>query len=420
MTDQPSGISRILSGFDRFANGVEARPTETIDVAHEVTQEGITVSVPHVNGVVLGEVASVDFWVPLTQLQLAPADDLLNSRYDPKEDPEFAQYKAAVADLGDAIPSLPILPANRDVTLADGSTTAQYLVYDQPYLYYALIDMKRARAKVHLPSTPNPGAILLHAMAREGQLRREPTILEMCRASRRLREYYHYTLEEIAAQQAANREDRTKPSATVIHYQITVAALPEPVQDMLHRKKILWTHARNIAEAFGGDDQTCEHLALLASQGKRMTVDEFDYIIKRLKDHLSTLVQDADGLVHEVRRDQPLKLVAEHEANTERSFDVGSYERLLVAKPTHIRKEAGRFTVVVIPGDTPEKVAIAPTSFAGLIDWLSARRTNTSMREVEAVLLGFREAMRQEAQRQGLVNRQGVLAPQVNASDTGS
>jgi hypothetical protein len=413
--EDESGINQILGGFQRFAGGIEARPAAMIDTEHVVTQERVKVAVPHVNGELPGEIADVDFWVSLAQLQLAPADDLLNSRYDPKEDPEFEQYKSALHALGDRIPSLPVIPANRDVMLPDGVSKPLYLVYDLPYVYYALIDLKRARAKIHIPPVTNPGAILLHAMGREGQLRREPSILEICRASKRLKEYYGYTVEEIAEQQAANREDRMKPSPQVIYNQINVAGLPEIVQDMFHRKQILWTHARDLAEAFLGDDLLCEQLAILASQGRRMTVEDFSLVIKRLKGKLSHLELGEDGVIREIRVEPTLKLVPDR-MQSERTPDLPGIERLMVAKPALIRREASRFSVTLVPAETPEKMAVSPDSFVSLITWLAERRTNTSIRDVEAVLLGFREAIRLEAQRQGLVNNQGIIAPQVDAT----
>lgn len=413
---EPTGISKILGGFARFAGGVESHPAEIVEADHVVSQEMVEVAVTHINGELPGEIAGVDFWIPLAQLHLAPPEDLLNSRYDPKEDPEFEDYTKALKVLGERIPALPVLPANRDVTLPDGVTKPLYLVYDMPYVYYALIDLKRARARVYMPSVPHPGAILLSAMGREGQLRREPSVVEVCRAARRLKEYYGYTLDEIAEQQAMNREDRAKPSSTQVHFQINVARLPESVQDMVHRKQILWTHARDLAEAFLGDDHLCDRCALLASQGKRMTVDEFGLTLKRLKAKLSRLELDEAGVVHEVRLDQALKLVAPpREKGSGRLPDTVTYDRTMVARPALIQREATRFTIIVVPADKPDQVAIAPGSFKELREWMDGRRTNTPVRETEAVLLGFLQAIRQSARTNGLLNAQGTIAPQIDA-----
>jgi hypothetical protein len=414
---EQTGIGKILGGFQRFSGGIEARPAEVVDAKHVITQGSVEVTVTHINGEVPGEVAGVDFWVPLTQLRMAPAEDLLNSRYDPKEDPDFVVYAAALETLGDRIPALPVLPANQDVTLPDGTTKPLYLIYDMPYVYYGLIEKKRTRARVYIPQVKDPGAILLSAMGREGQLRREPTILEICHASRRLKEYYGYTLEEIAEQQAVNREDKAKPHPTQVHFQINVARLPQSVQDMLHRKQILWTHARDLAEAFLGDNHLCEMCALLAGQGKRMTVDEFALVLKRLRDKLSHLEMDAAGVVHEVRG-QSLQLVAPPKESTggRAAPDTITYDRTMVARPALIQREATRFKVVVVPADKPEQIAIAPTSFAALREWLEGRRTNTPVRETEAVLLGFLQAVRQSARSEGLLNAQGTIASPIDAA----
>jgi hypothetical protein len=419
MTHEPqaeTGLSRILGGFARFAGGIEARPATTIETQHVVGLGAATLTVPHINGALPGEIAGVDFWVPLVQLQLAPADDLLNSRYDPKEDPEFEQLKAALAALGDRIPSLPVIPANRAIVLPDGTAQPQYLVYDMPHVYYALIDLKRARARVHIPLVSHPGAILLSALGREGQMRREPSILEICRAARRLKEFYGYTVDEIAEQQAANREDKTRPSPQQVYNQINVAGLPEIVQDMLHRKQILWTHARDLAEAFLGDDRLCELCALLASQGRRMTVEEFGFVLRRLKGKLSRLDIDDGGVVHEFRTDQTLKLVGPPaEKSGGRTTDPVTAERPMVARPALIQREAGRFQVTLIPADRPEQIALTPDSFTALREWLAGCHTNTSVRETEALLLGFLHAIRQSARATGLLNAQGSIAVPIDA-----
>jgi hypothetical protein len=133
MSQEPpeqTGISKILGGFQRFAGGVEAHPAEMVEADHQVSPQLVTVQVPHINGELPGEIAGVDFWIPLIQLQLAPADDLLNSRYDPNEDPDFEVYAVALDTLGERFPALPIIPAQRDVTLPDGTLKPLYLVYD--------------------------------------------------------------------------------------------------------------------------------------------------------------------------------------------------------------------------------------------------------------------------------------------------
>ncbi|MBA3822626.1 MAG: hypothetical protein H0X24_01825 [Ktedonobacterales bacterium] len=417
MANDPSpatGINKILGGFQRFAGGIEARPTEVVEHEHVVSQAAVTIQATHINGELPGEVAGIDFWIPLIQLQLAPSEDLLNSRYDPKEDPDFEPYTAALKAMGDHVPALPVIPANRDVTLPDGTTKPLYLIYDQPYVYYALKDLKRTRARVYIPVVPHPGAILLSAMGHEGQMRREPSILEICRAARRLKEYYGYTVEEIAEQQAANREDKTRPSPQQVYNQINVAGLPESVQDLLHRKRILWTHARDLAEAFLGDDHLCEQCAQLASQGKRMTVEEFGFVLKRLKDKLSHLESDEAGVVHEVGLRPTLAIPAPAEKGTQVP-DTTTYDRTMVARPALIQREATRFTVIVIPADKPEQVAIAPGSFKELREWLDGRRTNTTIRDTEAVLLGFLQAVRQSARTSGILNPQGTLAAPIDA-----
>ena len=420
MSQDQSGIARILGGFARFSGGIEAGTPQTAAAEQIVTAQETAVAVPHINGVIPGDVAGVDFWIPLVQLQLAPPEDLLHYRYDPQEDPEFESYTAALAEMGDDLPALPVLPAQRTIRLAEGVEKPLFLVYDLPYVYYALIALKRVRARVTIPSVAHPGAILLNAMSREGQLRKEPSIMEIAHAARRLKEYYNYTLEEIAIHQARNREDQSRPSVSQIHYQINVAGLPDVVQDMLHHKIILWSHARVIADHFLGDQQICERLALLASQGKRMSVEELDKVVRRVRDKLSRIDQDADGVVHEVRLGQTIQLVAgpspKDEAGRDKVIESTTYDHLMVARPALIHRESTRFAPVIVPDDKPEQVALTPSSFAALRDWVNERQTNTSVRDTEAVLLGFLQAVRSSARTSGLVNQQGVIAPHVDAT----
>ena len=420
MAEQETGFSRLLKGFDRFSGGVEARRPEIVEAPHDVTQAETLVTISHINGEIPGEVAGVDFWIPLVQLQLAPAEDLLNSRYDPKEDTDFEPFTLALNAMGKEYPALPVLPANQNIRLPDGTEQTLYTIYDLPHIYYALVQLKRTHARVYIPSVTSPGAILLSALGREGQLRREPSMLEICRASRRLKEYYGCTLDEIAEQQANNREDKSRPSRVQIHYQINVAGLPEPVQDMLHRKQILWTHARSIAENFLGDNVLCEQLAVLASQGKRMNVDDLEKVTRRLKEKMSRLEQDEDGVVHEVRLGQTIQLVAgpapKDEAGRDKVIESTTYDHTMVARAGLIHRESTRFTPVIVPSDKPEQVALAPSSFAALRDWVNERQTNTSVRDTEAVLLGFLQAVRSSARTSGLVNQQGVIAPHIDAT----
>ena len=67
-----SGSTGVMAGFARFKRGVTARAPQTREVTHVIQSERTLVDVPTVNGQAVGEVASVDFWVSLQQLELAP------------------------------------------------------------------------------------------------------------------------------------------------------------------------------------------------------------------------------------------------------------------------------------------------------------------------------------------------------------
>lgn len=412
MTGETPGLSRILSGFTEFAGGITATPPATRPVAHALTRQATSVSVPHINGDLPGEVAGVEFWLHIQQLELAPAEDLLNSRYAPEEDPDFTQFTQAVADLGDHAPALPVLPAQRNIQLGERDLPL-FLIYDHPAIFYALQALRRARVRVYLPDVPHAGAILLQALAREGQLRREPSILEVCHATKRLRDVYHYTLEEIAMHEARNREDHTRPSTTYVHYQIKVASLPEVVQDLLHRRHILWTHARMIAEHFLEDDRMCELVALLASQGARMSVDGLETVIKRIEGKHCRLEQDDHGVVQVIPEGGVLRLVGE--SAPARASAAPILAGAMIARPGQIARQAGAFHVAIIPDAKPERVSVAPAALHDLAEWLTSRQGSVPIREVEATLLGFLHAVRTAAHAAGLTNAEGALAPMVEA-----
>ena len=408
-----AGMSRIFGGFARFATGVTVEASQTVDAPAVIEQSELTVAVPTVNGVAVGEVAGVDFWVPFAQLELAPREDLLNSLYDPKEDQQFEQLKAAVDQKGDGVDSLPILPANRNIIIG-GEERTLYLVYDNAPLFYALQALNRARAKVHIPQVKGPGAILLNALGNHGQMRREPSGLEECRATLRLKQYYGYTLEEIATQITRSVEDAQKPATSVVHYRCQVAQLPPAVQDLYHRKIIKWSHARMIAEAFLGDDRMCEMLATLVQQHRDMTVEMLNHIIHRIEGKHSRLIEK-DGIIYE-DRNLPLSLANDRKRATGSGGpEIGVFGPM-VARPAAVQRAATHYHVSIIGADNPDKVAVTPSTFNELVDWLGNRRNNTPIKEVEVELLGFLTAIRNTARAQGMINQQGVLTPMVDAS----
>lgn len=405
----------ILARFDRFSGGITVTAPQMRDVEHVVTTLSTQVEVPSVNGALPGPVAGVDFWVGLHQLQLAPKEDLLCSRYDPNDDPDFDRFKNALALVGDQIPSLPVLPANRDIVTTGGAEPV-FLVYDQPEVYFALIALKRARARAHIPPVQTPGAILLNALARHGQLRREPSTMEVCEACKRLKEVYDYTLQEIAQMQSRDPEDNTPPSITQVHYQILVAGLPLAVKDMLHKRHILWSHARKIAEYCGDDAGLCEQLATIVAQSGRMSVEGLGFLINRLRDGHSRLETDTDGVVHVVPIGRQLGAVSANTASPAARATV-FYQRMMVAPPAQVRRVAAGFQVSLVPADARERIAITAQSLDGLREWLNQRRSSVPVRELEATLLGYLEALRSAGMRQGLINRDGALMPVIDARE---
>ena len=410
---EPTGLDKILGGFAQFSGGVEARPESAIDTQHVATNKTISVSVPHINGDLPGEVASVDFWVDLRQLELAPAEDLLRYRYNPQDDADFETFKAAIADLGEHVPTLMVMPANRDIMVA-GKMVHVYRIYDEPTIYYALLSLGRAKARIELVVADSPKALLLRQLSKEGQLRRDPSVLEECHAVRRLNLYYGMTLEEIASHLARDRDDHSKLSTTQVHYMVKIAGLPNEVQDLVHNGTILWTNARMIAADFADDEEKSIQLANLAAQGKRMSVIEFEMIVRRMKGSLCHLETDNAGVIHVINHDKRVKLVGDGDASSALP-DVPQYPAML-AKPANIRREISRFEVTVVPAATPDRTAITPSSFDSLRQWISERRSNTPIKDTEAVLYGFIEAIRRQAAQAHLTNAAGQIAPVVEST----
>lgn len=406
-----TGLDAIMGGFAQFAGGIEALAPQVTEATHTMTQEQTTVSLPHLNGALPGDVASVEFWVSIQQVELASPEDLLLSRYVPSGK-GFESFQQAVAALGDGVPALPVLPAQRNIQ-TQGQSLPMFLVLDNPPLYYALIALKRKRIKVTFANNARPGSFLLYSMAQHGgQLYQAPSIIEICKAAKRLNQYYGFTLDEIAAQQAMNREDNTPPSRNTVHYQILVASLPDSVHQRIETGVLLYTQAKNIAEAYLDDPQMCEWLAMIAHG---MNVAKLDNHIKRIQAGLETLEPGPDGEVRIIPRDQAIALVDDRSL---RGQEIIGYGSTMIARPATIRKEASRFQVSVIPAASPDKIAVSSRSLDELTEWLTSRRTNTPVKEIEAVLLGFLEAVRLAARTQGLVNNQGVLAPMIDANDS--
>ncbi|MBF6592155.1 MAG: hypothetical protein IVW57_16720 [Ktedonobacterales bacterium] len=400
-------VDDILGKFQQFSSGVVAQERTTVLAPATVTTQPLEIAAPLVNGLPVGEWAGDGWWVPVAQVELASAEDLLQSRYTPGEDPDFKALVAAVQEMGDHYPALPVLPAGKN--LPDGAPI--FAIYDLPHVYYALLDLHRARIKVALQQVNHPGEILLRALAEQGALRREPNIIEQCEAVLRLTDWYKYSDKEIAGMLAMNREDRQPPSEQQVHYLRIVGKLHPTVREMVFRKQITWSHAKYIAEAYGNDERQSIRLALLASQGTKLTVDQVRLVIKRLGERKSRLDEDEDGGIHEVRLDAAIHLVSDHRAET-----VVPYAAVMAARVGQIRTRLARYHLSVIPGEKPAESRVAHVGLEPLADFLSQMGGEVKLADLEAELQAVLIAVRQAGQQAGIITAEGVLATQIDAA----
>nr|MBA3826875.1 hypothetical protein [Ktedonobacterales bacterium] len=353
-TNPPVDYAAIAAGgiggkLGRFKGGVGATRTDTMAATNVAGEGPQTANLPTVNGKPVGTWRNGALWMPLAQLRLAPAEDLLCSRYRPGDsDPYYVQRKEALAHAGDRIPTLPIALANQSV-IVQGEECPLFLVLDRPEVYYALTDMKRTEAKVEFAPADRAGGVLLRALgdSEQGVMRARPSILEICHAVKRLREC-GFTFPEIAMYMAKNTEDGVRPSDSTLGAYVSVAELPERVQDLLHRGIILWTHARDIAGKFSSDPVLCERFALLASQNGQKTTRAVGEALKRVEEGLTTLVEQ-DGMVTEVPRQPGLHLVPT--AKGGKPPTVPTYSGTMSVKPIVIQQESARYQVSVSPTD---------------------------------------------------------------------
>lgn len=413
MPDATNGLSNILGGFAAFRDGVTAHKKSTAAAA-TITFQKLAfadgeIALPLVNGAPLGEWAGDGWLVPLRQVDLAPAEDLLNSHYDPATDPDFPSLVEAVKALGNGYRPLPVLPADRN--LDDG--TPLFHIYARPHVYHALVKLYRSHIKVELKTVQHPGEILLQSIGEQGgQLERAPSIIELCEAVVRLSGAYQLSDDEIAAMLSVNREDNAPPSVQQVHYLRIVGKLPTDVKEMVERKDIHWSHAKDIAEYAGKDDGLARLLARLATQGGTMTVDQLRMTIKRLRHGTSTLHEAADGFVREVRRDQKIMLAAERHPTD----IVVPYAQVMAVKPSQIRARLAAYHPHIEPAAVPGESRVAAQSWQPLVDYLATQNKGLALQALEAEIQAFMIRVREAAREAGIITEAGVLITQIDAA----
>ncbi len=404
--------------FDEFEGGITRPEIAIREEPHRLSREEVMATVPHVDGRPVGPVVSASFEVKIQQLELAPAGDLLYSQFrlhDPTDnsDPQVAFYAKTIDSMGDMVPPLYVLPTDRTITV-NGERLPMYRVYHDPYVYEALMVLRRAKVRVEVPDVPHPGAILLMALSRQ-QHTRKPSILEKCDAARRLEETYGYDQDIIALHLANDSETGEAPSQGYVSQLVNVSKLPDEVRDVLHRGLITFTHARTLLRV-RQDETLCIQLANWVCQDGRKTV-------RMLEDLINDLVPGR-GIKPLVRlEDRNVQIVVDRErsiqsvpSQAERPFT--TYDGRMAVKPGTIRKEMARYSVQVVPHPNPDRVAVTADSFEGLRAWVISRRGDTTIKETEAVLLAFLEAVRMEAAQAGMLNDKGALSPVVDVSSS--
>lgn len=394
--------SGVRGKLNKFKGGIGTSPSDIVQAEHVLADMTISVNVPCVNGKPIGTWRNGALWVPMAQLRLAPAEDLLCSLYQPGDaDPEFERRLEAMKALGEGVPALPIALSNQAIVIR-GDEVPLFLVLDRPEIYHALLALRESEAKVEFIQSPRKGSVLLRSLSDRGPLRVDPSILETCRAVKRLREL-GFTFPEIASHMARNSEDHTRPSESTLHTYVDVASLPEALQEKLHRGVILWTHAKSIAGKFLGDDVICVRLGMLASQGSQITTRDLDKVIARIENNFSTLAEE-NGVIVEIPNGGLHLMPPPPPAP--KGAEVNTYQGTMGVKPILIQQAAANYRIKVVAAER----AVAPTSLDGIKGYLNAIRSNTPIAEIEVQCLGFLQAIREEGQRQGIVNAQGIVA----------
>ncbi len=409
-----NGFDAMLDQFGAFEGGIGAQEIVLHAAQHDLALTEASVAIPHINGVPAGVVVDVVFEVRIQQLELAPLEDLLYSHYDTDNDPQREAYRQSVEDLGDNTPPLYVLPANRNVVIGD-ETLPQFLVYHDPVLFLTLCRAQRGRARVCIPRVQNPGEILLMALSQQQHMRKV-SLLEKCDAVRRLADVYHYTQEVIARHivpEVSDGEVSKTPSQEYVSSLIRVSRLPEETRQALHRGLIFFSHAKVLADHFARDPQMCIMLTRYIAQGD-ITVETLRKIIGKLRpgvgEPTAKLIEGPDGKVtlDQKPSDGALRLVSD------RNMPL-TYTAFLAAKVSAVRREIQRHPIVIIPHVNPDRVSVRRDAVQQLAGELAGYDGNVPVKDVEALLLGFMEALRKGAAAAGILNDRGEISPLIDA-----
>ncbi len=408
----------IDDAFDEFEGGITAPEISQHDEQHIIAQKQMSDLITTIDGKPIGDVVGRTFEVKIQQLELAPASDLLYSQFrlhdpDDNSDPQIHQYAKSVEGMGILAPALMVLPLPRTIVI-NGESLPMFRVYHDPYVYEAYVRLHRARVPVIMPPVDHPGAILLMALSVQ-QHTRKPSMLERCDTARRLAETYGIDQNVIALHLARDSETGEAPSRSYVSRLISISNLPGSVRDLLHSGLITLSHAVELLPV-RQDETLCIQLANWVCDGNRKSVRMLADLVKDLQPGAGIQPQarliERDGHIQVERstgRNETIKLVGE----PVRPFV--TYDRTIAVKPIAIRREMSRFTnVEVVPHQNPDQIDLTQDSFEQLRQWVVGRQGQTTVRETEAVLLGFLEAVRSQAAQTGVLNAQGILSAVVD------
>lgn len=406
----------VLDGLDEFEGGIAAPQVTIRNAPAKLSQGTATVAVPQINGQEIGTPVVNRFEVRIEQLELAPAADMLYSQFKLRDfaentDPQLVTYARALEQRGSHIPALVVLPCDREIEI-NGTSYPMYRLYHNPYVYEALLYLRRARVVVEVPENATPGTIMLDALS-EQQHTRKVSVLEKCDTALRLSETYGYDQEIIALHLANDSETGEPPSQAYVSALINVAKLPEPVRQLLAQELITFSHAKRLAP-LRNDETACIRLAQwICQDGMRRTVSALEDAINDLYPGpgikpLVSLVEE-DGRV-KLQRPQALQLVSDRRPPARFT----TYDRVMVARAPAIRREMSRFTIEIVPNEEPDKIGVTASSFEALRQWIIGRKGTTPIKDAEAVLLGFLEAVRAGAAEIGALTETGTLRPVID------
>jgi len=384
-------MSDLLDIFDQFEGGIEAPTMVDRHESHALTLLPTNVEVPFVDGVIAGNIAYTIIEVKVQQLELAPREDRLYSQYNLDQDPNRDSYAKTIADRGDLIPPLYVIPLQKTVNFL-GEDLPKYAVYHDVVLFGALLHLKRARIQVRIVHNANAGAILLMALSEEQQSR-QISLLEKCDAAHRLSTFYGYTQDDIV-HHLAKDDTGEDISQSYVSQIISIATLPDLVRTLIHNGSLNFSHARLLASRCAHNETLCCQVANWVVQGGK-TRNQLTSLLTQLlpASGNATVRLATHGAQVEVVQLGEIAEVVRPKSPVAASAFV-TYPTMLAANANDVKVWRKRYSVTITTNPRTHKVGVTKDSLATLSTWIQNSKEVIPLQELEAALLGYLEAAR--------------------------